>query len=139
MKKVIAKKNTEYQLLLEIVDRLRGIEGRLGKIESRLDKIETRMDNLEFRMDNLEFRMDKLESRMDALESRMDGFEVRLNDIEFRLLNIESQLTKQGEDIAAVRSTTILITKMVTVKFDEVMTYSKETRRIIDSSALFPN
>jgi len=111
MKKENVIQNTQYDLLM--------------KISARLDTIDSRLDTLGSRLDSIELRMDRIEARMDSIEYQLAK---QAEDIE----TIHSILMEQRKDIEAVRGNTILITKMVGMKFTEVMTYARDTRQIVD-------
>ncbi|MCL1632762.1 hypothetical protein M3N64_12610 [Sporolactobacillus sp. CPB3-1] len=90
------------KVLLQILDKLTGMDARFDHLEMRLDRVEARLDQIETRMDRIESRMDQIETRMDRIESRMDQIEIRMDQLEEKQDLMQEQLNETNRVLKAV-------------------------------------
>ncbi|SFG48569.1 hypothetical protein [Sporolactobacillus nakayamae] len=60
------------KVLLQILDKLTGMDERFDRLETRMDRIETRMEKMETRMSQMETRMDRMEEKQDLMQTQLN-------------------------------------------------------------------
>jgi len=90
------------EVLNEIRNEVKGINGRLDKVDGRLDTIDGRLDKIDGRLDQIDGRLSHLDARMDVTNMRVDSLEQRVNlgfeknDVRFLLLEATLRAVEQA-------------------------------------------
>lgn len=85
------------KVLLQILDKLTGMDGRFDHLEKRIDQLDLRMDRIETRMDHMETRMDHLEEKQDLMQTQLNETSRILKDVHSRQEAADAKLTLSSD------------------------------------------
>jgi chromosome segregation ATPase len=92
-------KHMSEKVLLQILDKLTGMDGRFDHLEIRMDRIETRMDHMESHMGKIDSRMDRMEGKQDLMQTQLDETSRILKAVYDRQEVSDAKLTALSSDV----------------------------------------
>lgn len=103
------------QMLLQILDEIKGTNERIDRLESKIDAVETgltqRIDAVETRLGE---RIDTLETELIAIESRLTQRIDVIRDVPGHNLEQESRINELFVKVEAIETDVRLVKKLIT-------------------------